>query len=79
MWYDENSKIVVMQNPPYAGNNMYFTTEENYNKLGTREFNPRLTEGIPWDESVETFGLVRRFLVKIYNFKPENIINKTRI
>lgn len=79
MWFDENSKIVVMQNPPYAGNNMYFTTEENYKKLETREFNPRLTEAIPWDESVETFGLVLNFLVNVYGFKPENIVNKTRL
>lgn len=79
MWFDKNSKIVVMQNPPYAGNNMYFTTEENYKKLGTREFNPRLTEAIPWDETIETFGIIEKFLVDVYEFDPKNIVNKTRL
>lgn len=79
MWFDKNSKIVVMQNPPYAGNNMYFTTEENYKKLGTKEFNPRLTEAIPWDEEIETFGIIQKFLVDVYEFNPKNIVNKTRL
>ena len=77
MWFNKDSKIVVMQNPPHAGNNMYFTTEENYANLGTKKFNPKLTEAIPYSDDIETFGIIKEFLINVYGFKDKNIKNKT--
>ncbi|MBQ8394179.1 MAG: hypothetical protein IJX49_01220 [Clostridia bacterium] len=77
--FNQNDKIVVMQNPSYLGGNMWFTTEENYKKRGTKEYNRYKQMAIPWDESIKTFDLVVSFLNKTYGFKPENIINLTRL
>lgn len=77
--FNENDKIVVMQNPPYLGGNMWFTTEENAKKYGTKEYDGFNAIAIPWDETIKTFDLVVSFLNKTYGFKPENIINMTRL
>lgn len=77
--FNENDVIVVVQRPPYLGGNMYFTTLENFKKLGTKEYNRYLQMAIPWDESIQDFGLVANFLNKTYGFKVENIINMTRL
>lgn len=77
--FNENDKIVVMQNPSYLGGVMWFTTLENYKKRGTKEYNRFKAIDIPWDETIKTFDLVVSFLNKTYGFKPENIINMTRL
>ena len=77
--FNENDKIVVVQRPSYIGGDMYFTTLENYEKRGTKEYNRYEQVAIPWDETIKTFDLVVSFLNKTYRFKPENIINMTRL
>ena len=80
MWYNKDSKIAIGVGTAGNRRQLFITTEENMRHFDDRSglWSWGETAGLPCNIDEVSIEEVKDFLCKVYNFKRENIFDRTK-